>query len=165
MGLDLVPGWGTSQYTVDFDLAGLFFGPMGLSSLIPYALISGAARDAGNTGNTTVLRPGLVMAQLTASPGKWVQFTSGASDGSQYARGVLSNLGLNTQAQGADADRYLASIVAFGNLNPEAVCLGTSATYGLARSGVGLTVRKHLKYNIRFSDDIVGDLIDPLSGR
>jgi len=164
-GMNLVPGMGVEQFSAEYDNAGLIYGPPHLGFFLTYAVIDGSSRDTGNTNNTSVLRPGLVMAQLTASPLKWKPFVSGASDGTQYARGILMEFGVNTQMDGADADRLVATILVVGNVNPEAVCLASTAGYGLAQSGVGLAVRKHLKYNIRMSDDFVGNLVEALSGR
>jgi hypothetical protein len=156
---------GTEQFTNEIDNAGILYGGMGRYTPIylGYAVVSGAARDAGNTP-TDVLRVGCIMGIITAS-GKWAQFTSGAGDGTQYARGILMSLGLSTQVDGANADKFLATILVGGVVNPEALCLASTAGYGLARSGVGLAVRKHFKYSITMSDDFQNDLTDPLSGR
>lgn len=163
-GLLLSPGMLAETYSAEHDLADIIYGPMHLCLHLNHAVVDGASRDTGNTGHTTVLRPGLIMAKVTAS-GKWKPFVSGASDGTQYARGILLAFGLNTQYDGADADRYLASILVKGNVRPEGCVLNTSTTYGLARTSVGLAVRKHLRYNITFSDDFEQDLAEPLSGR
>ena len=165
-GQYLTPGMGTEQYTVEEDNAGILYGGLGRYTQIylGYAVVSGAARDAGNTGSTDVLRPGCIMGIITAS-GKWAQFTSGASDGTQYARGILMALGLSTQQDGANQDRFMATILVGGIVNPEALCLASTAGYGLARTSVGLAVRKHLMYAIRMSDDFMNDLTIPLSGR
>lgn len=164
-GQFLTPGMGTEMFTTDTDAANILYGGAGLytASYIGYAVISGAARDAGNTP-TDVLRPGLIMGIISAS-GKWAQFTSGASDGTQYARGILMSLGLTTQQDGANQDRFMATILVGGIVNPEALCLASTAGYGLARASVGLAVRKHLMYAIRMSDDFMNDLTIPLSGR
>lgn len=165
--MNLVPGMGSEVYTAEHDNADLFYGqnPWAAGAMyLNYAVIDGAALDAGNTVSTTVLRPGLVMGQITAS-GKWKQFDSAAVDGSEVARGILNYLGLNTQSDGANADRFLATIIVRGVLNPEAVCLASSSSYGLARSSTGLTVRKHLMYSITFSDDFIQELTDPIATR
>lgn len=165
-GMNLTPGMGSEVYTAEHDNAGLFYGPNPWVHVmyLTHCVIDGAARDAGNTPDTSVLRPGLVMGKITAT-GKWAQFNSAAVDGTQYARGILNVLGLATQNDGGNADRFLASIVVKGVLNPEAVCLASSSAYGLARASTGLTVRKHLMYSIIFSDDFEQDLTVPLSGR
>jgi hypothetical protein len=151
-------------YTAETDLSDIVYGPLWNCVYLNYAVVDGSSRDNGNTGNTTVLRPGLIMAKVSAT-GKWKPFVSGAGDGTQLARGILLSFGLNTQVNGADADRYLATILVRGIVNPEALCLNTTAAYGLARSGIGLAVRKHLMYSILMSDDFENDLTIPLSGR
>lgn len=163
-GMNLVPGMGAEAYSTDSDISDLIYGPLWNCVFLNYALISGTARDAGNTNNTTVLRTGLVMGVITAS-GKWAQFNSAASDGTQIARGILISHGLNTQMDGADADRWVATILVHGIIYPEGACLASSSAYGIARTGVGLTVRKHLMYTINFSDDFICDLTIPASGR
>jgi hypothetical protein len=55
-------------------------------TLVPRVL-SGAARDAGNTPTTT-LRGGLLLGKITAS-GKLKEFDPAATDGSQNVYGVL----------------------------------------------------------------------------
>lgn len=165
-GMNLTPGMGVEAYTTEHDNSDMFYGQNPWTHIVylTYAVIAGTARDAGNTPDPTVLRPGLVMGQISAS-GKWAQFDAGASDGTQVARGILNYLGLNVQNLGANADRFLATIVVGGYINPEAVCLEDSSAYGLARSGDGLTVRKHLMYSITFSDDFIQELTDPIATR
>ena len=164
-GYGLVPGMGSETYSAEHDFKELFYSKLTCYDYVTYAVIDGSSVDTGNTNNTTVLRPGLVMSQVTTG-GKWKPFVSGAVDGTQWARGILLEFGLNTQYDAANTDRFLATILIKGGiLNPEGICIASTAGYGLARSGVGLTIRKHFKYNFAFSDDFMGDLIDPLSGR
>jgi hypothetical protein len=166
-GQFLLPGMLAEAYTVENDGKAILYGGSGLYNpiFVGWAVITGAARDAGNTSNTTVLRPGLIMAQLTAAPSKWTPYVSGAADGSEVARGILFSFGLNTQLDGADADRFMATILVGGVINPEALCLNTTAAYGLARTGVGLTVRKHLYTSMIFSDDMTSLLPLPVGSR
>jgi len=163
-GMFLTPGMSAETYSAETDLSEIVYGPLWNCVYLNYAVVDGASRDAGNTGYTTVLRPGLIMAKVTAT-GKWKPFVSGASDGTELARGILLAFGLNTQMDGADADRFLATILVKGIVNPSGLCLNTTAAYGLARSSVGLAVRKHFKYNLTMSDDFEGDLVEALSGR
>lgn len=163
-GMNLVPGMSAEQYSVEHDLSDIFYGPLWHTIYLNYAVISGAARDAGNTGYTTVLRPGLVMGIITAS-GKWAQWDADAVDGTEVARGILMTLGLNTQLDNANADRYLATIAVGGVLEPKGICTEDSATYGLARTGNGLTVRKHLMYTFRFADDFISELTVAIADR
>lgn len=73
-------------------------------------VISGAARDAGNTP-TTVLRPGLILGKITAS-GKLAEWNPDGSDGTEYVFGILDT---EIRAQDFDAtnvDRAFRVIVA-----------------------------------------------------
>jgi len=161
----LIPGMGAPSYSAEHDLMGLIYGPPHLCLYVTHAVIDGAARDAGNTGNTTVLRPGLVMAQITATQ-KWIQYTPGASDGSEIPAGILTELGLNTQMQGANADRFLATIMIKGNVNPSAMCLAASATYGIDKATAShIDVREAFALNFMFSDDFMNLTAWPLGSR
>jgi hypothetical protein len=165
-GQYLLPGMLAEAYTVENDGKAILYGGSGLYTpvFVGWAVIVGTARDAGNTGYTTVLRPGLIMAQVTATQ-KWTPFVSGGSGGEEVARGILMAYGLSTQLGAADADKFMATILVGGIVNPEALCLTTSATYGLARTSVGLEVRKHLYTGIRFSDDMTSLLALPIANR
>lgn len=157
------PGMGVAAYTAEHDNMGMIYGSPHHTVFLTHAIIDGAARDANNT-DTTVLRPGLIMAKLSATQ-KWVPFVTGGSDGSEQPAGILTMLGLNTQMDGGNVDRFLATIMVGGNVNPAALVLSASATYGIPTSGAGLVVRKAFKYSFRFSDDFMGYIHSPLSGR
>jgi hypothetical protein len=164
-GLFLTPGMGSAVYANDTDISGIFYGPIAHQVYRNACVVSGASRDPGNTSFTTVLRIGLIMGIITAS-NKWAPFDNAASDGTQLARGILLSFGLNTQSDGADADRYLATILVSGVVNPSALCIATTAGYGIPRTGAGpVNVRKHFKYNITLSDDFERNLSDPLAAR
>jgi hypothetical protein len=51
-------------------------------------VIDTAARDAGNTGNTTYLREGLVLAPVTAT-GKYKEFDTNNSDGTEISANLV----------------------------------------------------------------------------
>ena len=52
--------------------------------------VASAARDSGNTGKTTTLRPALMLGKITAS-GKYAQYDASASDGTETAVGILED--------------------------------------------------------------------------
>lgn len=164
-GYGLVPGWGTAYYSVELDNIGFIYGSPHLCLFLTHALIDGASRDAGNTGNTTVLRPGLIMAQDSTTK-KWRPFDASENDGTEQPQGVLTILGLNTQMNGADTDRFLATIMVGGNLNPQGLCIASTAAYGLDKvTAAHVTVRKAFKYSFRFSDDFMAYTAEALSAR
>jgi hypothetical protein len=160
----LPPGMGNEVNTAEFDVSSLIYGgDLRNARFIHGGIVDATSLDAGNTGNTGVLRPGLIMGQVSAT-GKWKQFTSGASDGTEIARGILFTAGL---AMGSPTnDRFLASILVGGvALYPTALCLASSSTYGLAQSGVGATVRKHLALAFQFADDWMNIIGVPIAAR
>lgn len=147
----LLPGMGAAQFTAEMDSG--FIANMLSARFLYYAVVDGASRDAGNSP-TTVLRPGLVMAQVTATK-KWKPFVAGAADGTEVPLGILYALGINTQLQGGDADRLLATILVGGYIFPEGICIAASATPGLDKSTAAhVTVRKAFKYSFQFTDDV-----------
>lgn len=164
-GAMLVPGMGLEAFTTEHDLSGLIYGSPHVCTFLTHAVIDGASVDTGNTGNTNVLRVGLVMAQVTVSQ-KWRPFDAGAADGTEIPRGILTLLGLGTQMDGADTDRFLATIMVGGRVNPEAMCIAATAAYGLDKSTAAhVTVRKAFKYNFLFSDDFCNYTAEALGSR
>lgn len=162
----LTPGMGSPVYSAEHDLMGLVYGSPHHLVYMTHVIIDGSARDAGNTADTTVLRPGLVLGQVTATQ-KWKQFDSTAVDGSEIPAGILTELGLNTQMDGGNTDRFLATVLVGGNINPDAVCIAANATYGLSKAALsdGLDVRKAFKYAFRLSDDFMGYVAEPFASR
>lgn len=158
----LPPGMGQEVNTAEFDISSLIYGgDLRNARFIHGGLVDGTSSDTGNTGNTGVLRPGLIMAQVDAT-GKWKPFNAGASDGTQFARGVLFTAGLAMDSK----DRFLASILVGGvALYPSGLCLAASATYGLATTGAGATVRKHLALAFQFADDWMNFVGVPIANR
>lgn len=160
----LIPGMGQEVNTAEFDISSLIYGgTLHGARFLHAALLDATSVDTGNTGNTGVLRPGLVMAQVTAT-GKWKPFAAGASDGTEIARGILFTAGL---AMGDVAkDRFLASILVGGvALYPSGICIAATTGFGLAQTGAGETVRKQLAFNFQFADDWNNLVGVPLSAR
>lgn len=158
-----MPGTGTEIRTTEQDLSGMFYGPIQGLILTHSAdsIIDGASVDAGNTGFTTVLRQGLVMGKVTATK-KWKPFNNAAVDGTEVARGIL----LLATAIPNGQDIINGSIlVSAPCLEPAGLCIAASAAYGLAQSGAGLNVRKHLAFAFKFADDFQNLIGIPLAAR
>lgn len=101
----LVPGLTTARETYENAFR---WGNHG-QGIFANAVISGAARDTGNTP-TTELRPGLVLGQIL-STGKYTAYSPSATDGSEVASAVLLE-GLRVQSfEGTDVDRFYAVLV------------------------------------------------------
>lgn len=77
--------------------------------VIAGALISGAARDSGNSP-TYELRPGLLLGQITSS-GKYTNYSGTATDGSEVASAILME-GLRMQDfDGNNSDKFYGVLV------------------------------------------------------
>jgi hypothetical protein len=116
------------------------------------SIISGAARDNGNTSYETVLRPGLLMGLITSSK-KLVQWDPTATDGSQRIFGVLG-YSLKMQRLGSNIDRHYGIMVAGMVKASKLIVPGTAAL------GIAGTTNEHLiraQMNRRFLfDDLLG---------
>jgi hypothetical protein len=67
---------------------------------------------------------------------------------------------------GADTDRFLATIMVKGNVNPEALCIAATAAYGIDKSTAShVAVRKALGLNFMFSDDFQNIVGVPIANR
>jgi Bacteriophage lambda head decoration protein D len=99
-GLGNMPGVSTVLESVENQF---WYGRMEDLEVVP-AVIDGTARDTGNTGNTTRLRPGLLLG-IIAATGKYTNWNPNATDGSSRIAGVLGGL-INAQRGGSNADSF-----------------------------------------------------------
>lgn len=82
----------------------------------PMPLISSTAVDSGNSGNTLILRPGLLLGKLD-SDGSWVAYDPTATNGAQVAQGVLVNeVNMLDYSTGAAAARLGQAVVICGKI-------------------------------------------------
>lgn len=111
-------------------------------------IISGAARDAGNTP-TTVLRPGLIMGRVT-STGELEEWDAQATDGTADIAGILD---VELRAQDFDAtnqDRVFRTIVARAPLKARKLLIAGSAFVGHADE---FQARRQLEAALHILDD------------
>ena len=106
--------------------------------------ISGAARDTGNTANTAVLRPGLLMGEITAS-GMLKQWDPTATDGSQRIFGILDTA-LNMQRLGANQDRITSQVFMSGLVFSDKLIIPGNANLGITGDAQEFNVRTQLFY-------------------
>ena len=121
-------------------------------------LISGAARDVGNTSYTTVLRSGLLMGRITSS-GKLIEWTPAATDGSQNIFGIL-DLGLGMQRLAANQDRFIGQVLVRGNIDPTRLIVPGTA----AQSIVGTTNEFLIRAQLTQRGILAGDTVGGLDG-
>jgi len=77
------------------------------------------ARDSGNTGKTTTLRPGLVMGKIEAT-GKFKQYDPSAADGTETAVGILLDQ-VKVLDEDANAVDALGVLVVHGRVQESAL--------------------------------------------
>lgn len=118
--------------------------------------IDGAARDAGNSADTTILRPGLLMARVT-STGKLVQWAPTATDGSEKLLGPLL-MEQKMTANGSNKDRWFGYILVGGLLKAKSLLIPGNASYGINGDNLELVVRQQLTEQGRFilDDEVYG---------
>jgi Bacteriophage lambda head decoration protein D len=106
---------GFSELVQSVEWGGIYScwnGERGLLSSL--STIGSASTDAGNTGNTTTLRPGLVMAVKT-SDSKWYPYDPTQTDGRQNAAGVLP-FGVPMLGIAGSVEDKVMSILTRGNI-------------------------------------------------
>jgi hypothetical protein len=105
-------------------------------SFVVPALLSGAARDTGNTEDTTVLRPGLLMGMLRSGGNfkfkEWLPISpvGAASDGDEYLAGVLL-WDAKTQQLGTNKDRWFGYVLVGGNVKSSALIIPGETAAGI----------------------------------
>lgn len=124
-------------------------------------VISGAARDAGNS-TTTILRAGLLLGRITAS-GKWKEWNPTGTDGSQMIQGILEK-SLNMQRMGANADRYLGNIYVAGPIKATSLIIPGAASAGISGAALEYSVRAQMRPRFLFDDDFVGNAFGGFGG-
>jgi len=139
-----VPGIST-QYNQ--DTIEILFGRAEMALFTP-GLLSGAARDSGNTP-TTLLRAGLLLGKITSS-GKLVQASPTATDGSQNIVGVLP-IDMNAQLMATNEDRYLP-VLTKGCVKAASLLIGGNASRGIAGDAYEYWVRAQMSPNFTFDD-------------
>jgi hypothetical protein len=118
------------------------------------AVIEGAARDTGNTGYTDVLRPGLLLGQLTTGE-KYTEWDPTATDGSQMIKGVLA-YAQKMQRLGSNADRWVGWIMVGGNIKADRLLIPGQTAYTIAGNANEHLIRAQMFGRFLFSDRLQG---------
>ena len=132
-------------------------------------VISGTARDAGNTDYETILRPGLLLGKIrntnlpstatttttTFNPSsiyeELKEWDPTASDGSQYIWGVLKEA-ISVQSNGTNTDRLAGPIVVGGGLLAKRLIIPGETTPGIVGKSLEFVVRNQLANRFMLDD-------------
>jgi hypothetical protein len=150
-------GWGTpgasaNRVTTERNI---YAGGDKHARIIQSTVVSGAARDAGNTP-TTVLRPGLIFGKLD-SGGKFEEWDAQASDGTQNIAGILDEVELRAQDYDAtNQDRHFGMLKGNAWLKASQLLIQGAAFVGHVDEF--LARRQLFAAGIRLDDDPFGYL-------
>lgn len=108
-------------------------------------ILDGSARDAGNTGFTDVLRPGLLLGRVTsgADVRKFKQWDPTATDGTNRIAAILMSA-QKIQNFGADTDRIGGYIMVNGQVKAGGIAIPSTATYGIVGHALEYIIRAQL---------------------
>jgi hypothetical protein len=145
-GRDRVPGQSAAVETFENEF---------LFGTYPYQQISGltidgAARDAGNTGKTHILRAGLLLGQVTATK-KLKEWSPTATDGTEYIWGILKE-SRTMLSQNTDTDRLTGLIVIAGGVLSKRLIIPGNVAMGIAGDTLEFQVRQQLRANFILND-------------
>lgn len=145
-----IPGIEAIRQTVE---ANITWGRWEQQVIMP-VVIDGAARDAGNTDDTTILRPGLLMGRVTASNKfqQWNNQPAVANFGVEYPTGILL-YDQKMQYLGANKDRWVGYLLVAGNVKASAVQDPVESSAGIAGIGNEYLIRGSFGGRLLFDDD------------
>lgn len=120
-------------------------------------MVIGSARDSGNSP-ATLLRPGLLMGQISAS-GKWKEWNPTGTDGSEICKGVLIR-DPAMQIAATNVDRWVAAILTSGFVKAADLLVPGTASHTIVGNAHEHTVRRQMKMRGFLFDDEYDGSVD-----
>ncbi len=149
-GSFLLPGQLPSVEAIEQDLTSVIWQPLHRAIVGANAMIDGAARDAGNTGFTDVLRPGLLLTKTAA--GKFIQWGAVVSKAVDPIEGVLL-LSMKMTRSGTNTDRFMGHILLGGFVKINGLIIPGNADAGIVGDASEELVRSKMLFSFTFDDD------------
>jgi len=140
---------------IEQDLTSVIWNRLDLQTIGSNALISGAARDTGNTGFTDVLRPGLILTK--DANGKFVQWGSVVDFATDTIQGVLLS-SVKVTRLGSNQDKYLGYVLLGGHVKQLGLIVPGQTAAGISGNAQETNIRTQMKYGFRFDDDPLSHL-------
>ena len=153
-GSFLPPGQLPSVESIEQDLTSVIWNRLEHQLIGSHSLISGAARDTGNTGYTDVLRPGLLLTKDVAS-GNGDKFLAWGDD-TDFATDLIEGIMLMAQRVtrfGNNQDRWLGYVLLGGNVKINGLIVPGETNAGIVGHAQETNIRTQLKFACRFDDD------------
>lgn len=149
-GSFLPPGQLPSIESIEQDLTSVIWNRLELQVIGSHSLISGAARDDGNTGFTDVLRPGLLLTK--DANGKFVEWGSVTSFVADTIEGIML-MAQRVTRMGVNQDRWLGYVLLGGYIKADGIIIPGETSAGISGHAQETNVRTQLKYACHFDDD------------
>jgi hypothetical protein len=146
----LQPGQMNPVETVEQDLTSVVWNNPWLQVIGSQRLFDGAARDAGNTGYTDVLRPGLLLTKTAA--GKFIQWGAVVDVDTDKIEGILLST-LAMQREGTNADRWYGYVLLGGYAKVNGIIVPGQTSAGIVGHAKETRIRTLLKNAIKLDDD------------
>lgn len=154
-GSFLPPGQLPSIESVEQDLTSVIWGRLDQQVIGSHSLISGAARDTGNTGFTDVLRTGLLLTK--DANGKFVQWGSVTSFVADTIEGVLL-MAVKMTRMGSNQDRWIGYVLLGGLVKANGLIVPGETAATIVGHAQETNIRTQMKYGFRFDDDPLSHL-------
>ncbi len=154
-GSFLPPGQLPAIESIEQDLTSVIWNRLELQVIGSHSLISGAARDTGNTGFTDVLRPGLLLTK--DANGKFVQWGSVTSFALDTIEGVMLMAQRMTRLN-VNQDRWLGYVLLGGLVKSKGLIVPGQTGSGIVGHAEETNIRTNMKYGFRFDDDPLSHL-------
>ena len=153
-GAFLPPGQLPSIESVEQDLTSVIWNRLELQVIGSHSLISGAARDVGNTGFTDVLRPGLLLTKdvVTGDGDKFIAWGDDTSFAADLIEGIMLMAQKVTRGT-ANQDRWLGYVLLGGLVKSQGVIVPGETDSGISGHAEETNIRTQMKYGFRFDDD------------
>ncbi len=127
----------------------VLWGPIHHQQFFP-GIIDGTARDAGNTGYTNVLRPGLLLGRVSGTK-KYKQYDPTATDGTQNVAAVLMHA-VKVQMDSTDRDRFMGYVLIRGGVRSKGIQLASSSSDGIVGNASEWVIRRQMDTRFIFDD-------------
>lgn len=154
-GSFLPPGQMPPIETIEEDFTSVVWNKLNLMVVGSNALISGSARDAGNTGFTEVLRPGLLLTK--DAEGKFMPWGDVTDFATDLIQGVLL-IAQRITRFGEDQDRWCGYVLLGGQVKVHGIIVPGQTSAGILGHPQETAIRTQMKNGFRFDDDPLGHL-------
>jgi hypothetical protein len=118
------------------------------------AKIAAATTDAGNSP-TDVLRSGLLLGQVAATPGILKAWAPAGTDGTQFIYGVLL-YAQKMQFQGTATDRWTGYVMTGGYVKPKNLLVPGASSLSIVGNASEYLIRGQMSQRFVFADEVSG---------